>query len=106
MTWPRLHMSGRAARLQATREDRTFEPFATSEQVLLCCFGLDQSARRSGAQLREALVGAGFSLPGACAIVRVSPLVRRTSGGFYRLRSLDARRFPTEAVEGGAARSA
>jgi len=105
MNVPRQRNSARATRLHATLEDLQFEPFATSEQVVLCCFGLDQSARRSKAQLREALIEAGFSLPGACAIVRFSPLIRRTSGGFYGLRSLDVRLSPTEAVEGTAANS-
>jgi hypothetical protein len=54
------------------------EPFGISEQVLLCCFGLDQSTERSGADLRKALVEVGFRGAAARAIVRSSPLTRRS----------------------------
>jgi hypothetical protein len=65
------------------------QPFATSDQVLLFCFGLDQSAERSSRQLRKALSEAGFSFPAAREIVRASPLIHRTAVGTYRLRRLN-----------------
>jgi hypothetical protein len=64
------------------------EPFATSEQVLLCCFGLDQSAERSSAQLRRHLAEAGFRAPAARHIINSSPLIHRSSTGSFRLRRL------------------
>jgi hypothetical protein len=64
------------------------EPFATSDQVLLCCFGLDQSTERSTAQLRKALVEVGFRAPAAREIIRMSPLIHRSSTGSYQLRRL------------------
>lgn len=63
--------------------------FTTSDQVLLCCFGLDQAAERSGEQLRTALVEAGFTSPSARWVIRASGLIHRTSNGCYRLRTLE-----------------
>jgi hypothetical protein len=57
------------------------EPFGISEQVLLCCFGLDQSTERSGADPRKALVEVGFRGAAAREIVRSSPLTRRSAPG-------------------------
>lgn len=68
------------------------EPFGISEQVLLCCFGLDQSTERSGADLRKALVEVGFPGSAAREIVRNSPLTRRSAPGSYRLRRLGEER--------------
>jgi hypothetical protein len=67
------------------------EPFGTSDQALLCCFGLDKeaSATRSSAQLRRALVDAGFRVTVARHLIRSSPLLRRTGDGRYRLRDFD-----------------
>jgi hypothetical protein len=66
-----------------------FESFATSDQVLLCHFGLDPDASRSSGQLRNALVAAGFGAPVARHLVRSSPLLRRAPNGQYLLRELD-----------------
>jgi hypothetical protein len=71
---------------------RAAEPFGTSEQVLLCCFGLEQSTERSGAELRKALVEVGFRGSAAREIVRTSPLNRRSAQGSYRLRRLGEER--------------
>ena len=68
------------------------EPFGISEQVLLCCFGLDQSTERSGADLRTALVEVGFPGSAAREIVRNSPLTRRSAPGSCRLRRLGEER--------------
>jgi hypothetical protein len=68
------------------------EPFGISEQVLLCCFGHDQSTERSGADLRKALVEVGFRGAAAREIVRHSSLTRRSAPGSYRLRRLGEER--------------
>jgi hypothetical protein len=67
------------------------EPFDTSGQVLLCCFGLDEtpSATRSAAQLRTALVDAGFRVTVTRHLIRTSPLLRRVANGDYRLGGFD-----------------
>src|SRR4051794_38394246 len=71
-----LRIPGRASRHhEALEASLSPEPFATTDQVLLCCFGLDQSTERSNAQLRSALVEVGFRSPEAREIVRTSPLV-------------------------------
>ena len=64
------------------------EPFSTAEQVVLCCFGLDQSTERSGAQLRRGLAEAGFPAAAARHIVNSSPLLQRSSTRCFRLRRL------------------
>jgi hypothetical protein len=87
--WRIPHMPGRASRHHKALEAcLPPEPFATSDQVLLCCFGLDQSTERSGTQLRNALVEVGFASPAAREIIRRSPLVHRSSTGSYHLRRL------------------
>jgi len=67
------------------------EPFHTSDQALLCCFGLDPevSATRSTVQLRTALVEAGFRVTATRHLIRTSPLLRRTAYGRYRLRAFE-----------------
>jgi hypothetical protein len=67
------------------------EPFDTSGHVLLCCFGLDRdpSATRSAAQLRTALVDAGFRVTVTRHLIRTSPLLCRAPNGDYRLRVFD-----------------
>ena len=69
------------------KQDRRGESFATAEQVLLCCFGLDQdvSTTRSGKQLRVALTGAGFRPAAARHLVRDSALLRAAPEGHYVL---------------------
>jgi hypothetical protein len=87
---PRLRVASRSARHREPDEDQpNWEPelFTTSDQVLLCCFGLDQAAERSGEQLRTALVEAGFTSTGARRVIRASGLIHRTSNGSYRLRA-------------------
>jgi hypothetical protein len=89
MMWRILRIPGRASRHhEALEASLSPEPFATTDQVLLCCFGLDQSTERSNAQLRSALVEVGFRSPEAREIVRTSPLVHRSSTGSYHLRRL------------------
>jgi len=66
----------------------TAEPLNTSEQVVLCCFGVDQSTERSSVQLCADLVKAGFTAPAARQIIRSSPLIHRSSTGFFGLRRL------------------
>jgi hypothetical protein len=68
------------------------EPFATADQVLLCCFGPDRetSGTRSHAELRTALVDAGFRAPAAHHLIRTTPLLCRAADGRYLLREFDA----------------
>ena len=66
------------------------EPFATADQVLLCCFGLDrETSARSPAQLRAALMEAGFRATVARHLIRTSSILRRDANGRYRLRESD-----------------
>jgi hypothetical protein len=93
MRWPTLPVSGRAGRhAPAPEAYPPPEPFATSEPVLLCCFGVDQSTERSSAELCRALVDVGFPSPAAREIVRLSPLIHRSSDKSYRLRRLGMER--------------
>ena len=80
---------GRPAR---NRPSRALGEVTTSEQVLLCSFGLnrDGGARRTATHLREALVEAGFRATVARHLVHTSPLLRRTGDGDYLLRRFDA----------------
>jgi hypothetical protein len=62
----------------------------TADQVVLCSFGAELNEEQSGRQLRRALIRAGF-LPGSAGhLIRNSPLLRRSSSGFYRLRPFQA----------------
>jgi hypothetical protein len=62
------------------------QPICTSDQVLLCSFGLDPAAERTTRQLRRALVAAGFLGPATGHLIRVSPLLERNSRRRYRIR--------------------
>jgi hypothetical protein len=77
-------------------ECRSGEPFATSELVLLCHFGLEPEASgpRRAAELRAALVAAGFTATAARHVVRTSALLRQVPDGCYRLWHVD--RPPTQ----------
>jgi hypothetical protein len=87
MPWRRMRApEWTGQRQEGSETDLAPEPFATSDQVLLCCFGLDQSTQRSSTQLRSALVEAGFTAPAAREIVRISPLIHRSYAGSYQLR--------------------
>jgi hypothetical protein len=88
MIRPRLRTWRRPALHRDLQDRLDPQPFATSDHVLLCCFGLDLSAERSSSQLRKALIEAGFGLSEAREVLRGSPLVYRTSVGSYRLRSV------------------
>ena len=72
-------------------QDRRGESFATAEQVLLCCFGLEQDAftTRTGKELRKALIGAGFHPAAARHLVRDSALLCAAPEGRYVLRQFD-----------------
>ena len=62
------------------------QPFPTSDLVLLCSFGSDLDAERTARQLHRELLTAGFPAPMARHLIRVSPMLRRTSNGHYRIR--------------------
>jgi hypothetical protein len=85
---PPAHTRARPGALLERYLDQTFP---TSDQVLLCCFGTDLAAERTAGQLRHALLDAGFTLQAAGCLVRVSPLMRRSSGGCYRVRKFENR---------------
>jgi hypothetical protein len=89
MIWPGLRGWRRPVSRGEPQDRLELQPFATSDQVLLCCFGLDLSAERSSSQLCKALIEAGFGLSDAREVLRISPLVHRTSAGSYRLRGVD-----------------
>lgn len=69
-----------------TLEHYQDQPFPTSDQVLLCSFGLDLDGERSTRQLRLALLAAGFPGAGTGHLIGISPLLRRSSRRSYRLR--------------------
>jgi hypothetical protein len=78
--------SRRADRPHGSLEHYVDRPFCTSDQVLLCSFGVDLAAERSTRQLRRALVEAGFLGPATGHLIRVSPLLDRSSRRRYRIR--------------------
>jgi hypothetical protein len=67
-------------------EGRGDASFSTPEAALLCCFGLDQDAKRNHRLLRAALINAGLPAGATGYLVRRSPLLQRVSRGQYRLR--------------------
>jgi len=83
-TWQGL--SRRVDRPQATLQQYMDQSFRTSDQVLLCSFGPDLAAERTTRELRRALVAAGFLGPATAHLIRVSPLLDRSSRRCYRLR--------------------
>lgn len=62
------------------------QPFPSSDLVLLCSFGSDLDRECTARQLHRELLAAGF--PGALArrLIRISPVLRRTSTGQYRIQ--------------------
>lgn len=62
------------------------DSFPASDAVLMCSFGLDDATIRTGAQLRAALIEAGYRACVARHLVRISPLLRRLPRGDYQLR--------------------
>jgi hypothetical protein len=68
------------------------QPFRTSDHVLLCSFGVDLAAERTTRQLRRALVAAGFPGPACGYLIRISPLLQRSSRRCYRLQAAGERR--------------
>jgi hypothetical protein len=78
--------SRRADKPQGTLEHYVDQPISTSDQVLLCSFGLDLAAERTTRQLRRALVAAGFLGPATGQLIRVSALLDRSSRRCYRIR--------------------
>ena len=65
------------------------EWFPTSDQVLLGSFGVDLDGERTSRQLRDGLLAAGFASAAARHLIRVSPLLRRSSRGSYRIRPFE-----------------
>jgi hypothetical protein len=65
------------------------EPFPTSDQVLLCSFGGDLAGERTTQQLRNCLLAAGFAARVTRHLIRISPLLRRSSKGRYQLQPLE-----------------
>jgi|NGEPerStandDraft_6_1074524.scaffolds.fasta_scaffold37435_1 hypothetical protein len=72
-----------------TLEQCLEEPFLTSGQVLLCSLGGDLAGEQTAQQLRGALLAAGFAAGVTRHLIRVSPLLRRSSKGRYQLRPLE-----------------
>jgi hypothetical protein len=65
------------------------QPVPESDYVLFCAFGLGADAERSEAQLRQALVRAGFVQRATRYLIRSSPLLQRSAKGHFRLRELE-----------------
>jgi hypothetical protein len=63
--------------------------FPTSDQVLLCSFGGNLTGEQTTRQLRGALVAAGFLAQLTHHLIRVSPLLRRSSKGCHQLRPFE-----------------
>ena len=64
------------------------QPFPTSDQVLLCSFGLDLAGQRTVQELRDSLRAAGFAARVTRHLIRISPVLCRASKGRYRLKPL------------------
>jgi hypothetical protein len=76
----------RTAVPEGTLEQHIGQGFPTSDLVLLCSFGVASGGERTSRQLRFALQSAGFPGPVTRHLIRVSPLLRRSSPRGYRLR--------------------
>lgn len=64
-------------------------PFPTSDAILLCSFDPAVASTRTHAQLRTALLAAGYVGPQARHLIRISPLLRRLPGSRYQLRRFE-----------------
>lgn len=74
----------------ATLEQCLEQQFPTSDQVLLCSVDSgDLTGEQTTQQLRDALLAAGFYTRVTRHLIRVSPLLRRSSKGCYQLRSFE-----------------
>ena len=62
------------------------EPFPESDHVLLCSFGVHLHGEQTIRQLRDALHTAGFLRRVTGHLVRISPVLRRSSRGRYQIR--------------------
>jgi hypothetical protein len=59
----------------------------TSDQILLCSFGLNLDGERTEDELCAQLRTAGFTAPAIRHLIRTSRLLRRDSAGCYHLRA-------------------
>ena len=66
------------------------DPFPTSDQVLLCSFWGDLAGERTVQELRDSLLAAGFAARVTRHLIRISPLLRRSSKGCYQLKPLES----------------
>jgi hypothetical protein len=73
----------------ATLEQYLEQQFPTSDQVLLCSFGGDLTGEQTTRQLRDALCAAGLMAQVTHHLIRVSPLLRRSSKGCHQLRPFE-----------------
>ena len=62
------------------------QPFPSSDLVLLCSFDSDLDTECTARQLHRELLTAGFRGALARHLIRVSPVLRRTSTGYYRIQ--------------------
>ena len=65
------------------------QPFPTSDQVLLCSFSDDLAGERTVQELRDSLLAAGFAARVTRHLIRISPVLRRSSKGRYQLKPLE-----------------
>jgi hypothetical protein len=70
----------------ADLDEHVAQPVPGADYILYCAFGPGADAERSEAQLREALVRAGFFLRATRYLVRSSPLLQRSAKGLFHLR--------------------
>lgn len=87
---PPILLARRPVHTRASTLAKHLQPqFPVSDQVLLCSFGGDLTGEQTTRQLRDALVAAGFRARTARHLIRVSPLLRRSTKGWYRLRPFE-----------------
>jgi hypothetical protein len=76
----------RATEGEMCADARHEEMVSTVDLVLLCCFSQDLVGERTRADLRQALLAAGFPGPAIGHLIGASPLLRRSASGKFRLR--------------------
>ena len=88
------NLTARHAAPDATLAQLSEQPFPTSDQVLLCSFPDDLAGERTVQELRDSLLAAGFAARETRHLIRICPVLRRSSKGRYQLKPLSADRRP------------
>lgn len=81
-----MSLTTRPAAPDTTLARLSEQPFPTSDQVLLCSFRNDLAGDRTIQELRDSLLAAGFPARVTRHLIRISPVLRRSSKGRYQLK--------------------